>query len=306
MPKTEQKQISYALASSLLLHGVFLTSYIPSKVPELKKKAPIEVELLKPKKLKPKKKKQIVSDSKAKEEKPKKETNLRSDKNQNTRLEQIKRGNPGQTKSSQAKKQAQKTQTKKEEIKKPKLLLDEKALEENFNKKTTKEEQNKEKLEEYKPFQRNFQDYTPRLGIPDFLPNIQDGEISLLNTKAERYAIFVRRVALQVFGALRRMSWQSLSSREIYNIRKHSTVRAIMNKKGELLSVELKTPSGSKRFDEILTAAAKNSAWDQNPPKGAESKDGNIHFLFKSKTWSRMANSGIGEERWLFMSAGLK
>ena len=40
-------------------------------------------------------------------------------------------------------------------------------------------------------------------GSTDYLPNLPDGDITLLNTKADHFAVFVRRVAARVFAALR-------------------------------------------------------------------------------------------------------
>ena len=41
-----------------------------------------------------------------------------------------------------------------------------------------------------------------RPGALDFLPDVREGDITLLNTKAELFSPFVRRVAVRVFGHL--------------------------------------------------------------------------------------------------------
>ena len=40
-----------------------------------------------------------------------------------------------------------------------------------------------------------------RRGSPDYLPNVRDGNVTMLNAKADRFAPFVRRVGLRVFQA---------------------------------------------------------------------------------------------------------
>src|SRR5690606_20546577 len=52
-------------------------------------------------------------------------------------------------------------------------------------------------------------------GAPDHLPSLPDGDITLLNTKANQFAVFVRRVATQVFGELRLTGWESLLASDI-------------------------------------------------------------------------------------------
>ena len=159
---------------------------------------------------------------------------------------------------------------------------------------------------DYTPFRRSLSPaVSGRIGSPDYLPTIQDGEINLLNAKADRYAVFVRRVALQVFGILRRMSWSSLSSSQISRLQEFSEVRAIISPKGELIRVEYGASSGLAEFDSLLNEAVKLGAWDKNPPSGAQMPDGNIHFVFRARSWSRLSPSGIGEQRWLLLSSGL-
>ena len=159
---------------------------------------------------------------------------------------------------------------------------------------------------DYTPFRRSLSPaVSGRIGSPDYLPTIQDGEINLLNAKADRYAVFVRRVALQVFGILRRMSWSSLTGHQISKLQQFSEVRAIISPDGKLLKVEFGGSSGVAEFDSLLNEAVKLGAWDKNPPKGAQMPDGNIHFVFRARSWSRLSPSGIGEQRWLLLSSGL-
>jgi hypothetical protein len=120
-------------------------------------------------------------------------------------------------------------------------------------------------------------------GVSDFLPTIREGDITLLNTKAERFAPFVRRVAARVFQHLEiqlkraaRRGGNSSAGRE------YATVEAIMSKQGELVRarlVERETNTQLAVYKELLTAARPEVFFDANPPSGAEAADGNIHFI---------------------------
>lgn len=144
-----------------------------------------------------------------------------------------------------------------------------------------------------------------RAGSPDYLPKVQDGDVTLLNAKADRHAVFVRRVAMQVFGALRRASWQELSFAEVHRIRGFVKVEGVMSKAGQLLEVKLRESSGSAQFDALVMRAVEQSVSDQNPPHAAVSDDGSIHFIFESRTWARGAQEGMREQRWLLLGTGL-
>lgn len=144
-----------------------------------------------------------------------------------------------------------------------------------------------------------------RAGSPDYLPKVQDGDVTLLNAKADRHAVFVRRVAMQVFGALRRASWQELSFAEVHRIRGFVKVEGVMSKAGALIEVKLRESSGSDQFDRLVVRAVEQSVSDQNPPHAAVSDDGSIHFIFESRTWARGAQEGMREQRWLLLGTGL-
>jgi len=146
-------------------------------------------------------------------------------------------------------------------------------------------------------------------GSNDFLPALPDGDITMLNAKASLFAVFVRRVAVQVFGHLRASGWEHLRAEDIQSMTTDTTVRAVLSKDGKLLKVELEDGSGSSRFDEVLRAAVQSGARDPNPPAAAALRDGNIHFVFKARSWVRYAadpRSGFpGERRWLVLGTGL-
>lgn len=147
--------------------------------------------------------------------------------------------------------------------------------------------------------------FSGRGGTPDYLPNVQDGDVTLLNAKADRHAVFVRRVALQVFGSLRRQSWREIPYGEVSRIREFARVRARMALNGKLVDVEILESSGSETFDRLVSAAAQESCWDQNPPREAAAADGTIQFVFEARTWARGRESGPREQRWLLLGTGL-
>lgn len=147
-------------------------------------------------------------------------------------------------------------------------------------------------------------------GTSDHLPNLPDGDITLLNAKANIYASFVRRVAIQVFNQLRAEGWESLSAREIREISDFTTVRATMSPAGRLISAEILERSGSSRFDDVVKTSATKGSADPNPPAGAKASDGMIHFIFKARSWTQLAvnrRSGAPfEQRWILLATGLE
>ncbi|MBX7138661.1 MAG: TonB family protein [Oligoflexia bacterium] len=164
----------------------------------------------------------------------------------------------------------------------------------------------------YRAFSRPPGSGAARLGITgsaDYLPNLPDGDITMLNAKASRFAVFVQRVATQVFGQLRTQGWDNLLFSDIQRISGFSTVIAVMSPQGKLLSVTVETQSGSERFDQVVYRSAQNGARDPNPPAEAAAPDGNIHFIFRAKSWSRYGadprNGAPSEQRWLLLATGL-
>jgi len=119
-------------------------------------------------------------------------------------------------------------------------------------------------------------------GSLDFLPSVREGDITMLNTKAEQFAPFVRRVAVRVFENFRILLRRSIDARSAESVEEFATIEAIMDKQGRLLSIQPKDRSGNAALatDRNLQAATREGFFDRNPPPGAEAADGNIHFLF--------------------------
>ncbi|MBI1818508.1 MAG: hypothetical protein HYR72_26285 [Deltaproteobacteria bacterium] len=124
--------------------------------------------------------------------------------------------------------------------------------------------------------------FSARPGISDYLPTIREGDLTLLNTKAERFAPFVRRVAARVFQNLEIRLKQSRRSGASGSGREYAAVEAVMSKKGQLVSarvLERESNTSLAAYRELLGLAEPTIFFDSNPPPGAEASDGNIHFI---------------------------
>ncbi len=142
-------------------------------------------------------------------------------------------------------------------------------------------------------------------GNPDLLTGIQDGEITLLNAKADRFAVFVRRVALQVFSALRTSNWYEIGDLHSGFETQEVSIRAVLDKNGKFISYELLKSSKTDLFDRVLVQSVKKGAWDRNPPQSALAADGTIKFIFQSKAWVRGGVNGRSHQ-WILLSTGLE
>lgn len=147
-------------------------------------------------------------------------------------------------------------------------------------------------------------------GSPDYLPSLPDGDMTMLNAKASKYATFVRRVAVQVFAALRTQGWESLSGSEINSAGASTLARASLDKKGNLISVQIVERSGSPGFDSVLASSIRSGARDPNPPPEAAADDGTYRFIFEARSWAvRSSDPRTGapsERRWLMLGTGLE
>ena len=311
---SEGKPVLYAVLVSLLIHS-FLIFGLHLDPPQ-RGAAPIVVSLVTPEE-KPapqleklaldKAKQQIVSHTEARETETPPETRLLSEKNAVTEKEQIKRGFPSSTPAP-----SEPVLRLSDALMQQSLLgkrrSDTATADSDSEQSVKKQLSNKghiAQLDSYRPFSRNSFFNQGPVGDPDYLSRIPDGDITLLNTKAERFAVFVRRVAWQVFGALRKHNWADVPRSEVRRVRDFVTIQAILSKNGELRMVKLLDSSGSFVFDKAVLAAVKEGAWDQNPPAGAEATDGTFQFVFKSKAWTQGGKADFMEERWMLLSTGL-
>ena len=149
--------------------------------------------------------------------------------------------------------------------------------------------------------------FDPSTGVSNYLPELPDGDLTLLNAKAHKYAVFIQRVALRVFAALRRTGWTTLPMQSINAIQREAIVLVSMSKEGKIIKIETSQTSGSSSFDSSLAQAAQ-SATDPNPPANAGDASGNITLEFHARTWARIeagARSGLRERRWLYLGTGM-
>jgi hypothetical protein len=144
-------------------------------------------------------------------------------------------------------------------------------------------------------------------GSLDFLPSIRDGDISMLNTKADQFAPFVRRVAVRVFETFWIQLRRSIGRGMTDSIEEGAVVEAVMDRKGQLIDFKTKERAfnGTLATDRNLQSSVQQAFFDRNPPSGAEANDGNIHFLFEVKV-SLIADPGRGVVGYrALMGAGL-
>ena len=130
-------------------------------------------------------------------------------------------------------------------------------------------------------------------GTPDHLPDIRQGNMTFLNTKAHRFAPFVRRVAQRVFQHLVIDQRKNLRLDDVIAAKDWVTIEAKMTVQGELVGLVLRSRSGSYSIDESLLNACQNGAWDQNPPPEAQAEDGLIHFIFRSDINAQYDSMGL-------------
>lgn len=255
---------------------------------------------------------QIISEPESPVAQAPPETKFMSEKEHHASREQIQRGdapNAGPQIGKRVEQSAQATPQLKQ------LSLDRSTLLKEFAEQAPSDTEQKDKIDTHSPpaFSRpagSGAAFVGRAGLNDYIPYLPDGDITLLNAKADQFAVFVRRVATQVFGQLRASGWDSLRAGDIDAIQDFTTVRAVLAPSGELLRVELLASSRSSRFDSTLLEATRAGARDQNPPAGARADDGTIRFIFRSKSWVRYAvaakNGAPVERRWLLLASGLE
>lgn len=145
------------------------------------------------------------------------------------------------------------------------------------------------------------------VGTLDFLPDVREGDITLLNTKAELFAPFVRRVAVRVFQnllILLRRDLPGLAGTAEETV----TMEAIMTRAGDLASLTIKERSSNLSIGSgrMLQQACRQGFFDRNPPAGAESDDGQIHFLLRTHILAIGDGGGVRYGYRVAFQAGLR
>ena len=335
---TSSIEARLGLSISLIIHALLLGVILTSRTHYPAPAAVMDVTIEPPSALHSRTK-EIVSPPAERAIKPHEDTNKLSDLDSLAVKEQVQRGDngglPGAPSQSQQQehKQAQEQQRPAKQApidKQPEhtsndghplknLKLDDATLAMKFGSqpsKATKQSSNAAPaatLNEYQAFSRppgSGAAFLGNAGINDHLPNLPDGDITLLNAKANIYASFVRRVAVQVFTQLRSQGWEKLSQQQIQQLSDFTTIEAVLSRQGKLLSVRILSSSGSTHFDSVVNLSVSAGVRDPNPPPGAEAQDGAIHFIFKARSWSQMGfnrRSGASlEQRWLLLATGLE
>jgi TonB family protein len=129
-------------------------------------------------------------------------------------------------------------------------------------------------------------------GTFDDLPDVSPGNLTMLNTKADRFAPFVRRVGTRVFQNLLIYQRRDLDVPEILAANGQVTIRALLDPGGRLKDLEVVDRSGSHAVDQTLLDALKEAAFDHNPPKEAANDDGDFEFLFQAQLSAGVDPSG--------------
>jgi hypothetical protein len=118
-------------------------------------------------------------------------------------------------------------------------------------------------------------------GSADYLPNVRQGDITLLNTKADRFAPFVRRVGMRVFQTFSMEFKQEIYAGTVPEGRENVEIEAVMTRDGKRVDVFLRQHNGNLSVDGTLLGALTDPIFfDDNPPAEAVAADGRIHFIF--------------------------
>lgn len=118
-------------------------------------------------------------------------------------------------------------------------------------------------------------------GIATLLPSVRDGDVTLLNTKAHQFAPFVRRVAVRIFQHLQIALLEAARRGAAGSGREVAVVRATMGTDGRFLRSQLRESHSETRLSVprlLYGLIGPKTFFDQNPPPGAVSGDGDIHF----------------------------
>lgn len=133
-------------------------------------------------------------------------------------------------------------------------------------------------------------------GSFDNVPDVAQGNLTMLNTKADRFAPFVRRVGTRVFQNLLIFQRQNLEASDIIAATDIVTARVTLDANGRLKNVEVDDHSGSMAVDQTLTDALRQAAFDDNPPKAAANANGEYEFVFQAQLLAGVGPGPRGQE----------
>ena len=133
-------------------------------------------------------------------------------------------------------------------------------------------------------------------GSFDNVPDVAQGNLTMLNTKADRFAPFVRRVGTRVFQNLLIFQRQNLEASDIIAATDIVTAHVTLDASGRLKHLEVEDHSGSMAVDQTLTDALRQAAFDDNPPKAAANASGEYEFIFQAQLLAGVGPGARGAE----------
>lgn len=122
--------------------------------------------------------------------------------------------------------------------------------------------------------------------ISEFIPGVQEGGFTALNTDQFTYYAFFNRVNEQVrnrWVAMIRAYVGGLSQEELQKLSasdRNSVVEIVLSKSGEFIRAVLHTSSSIKPLDQAATESFRMAAPFLNPPQGLVEADGFIHLRY--------------------------
>ncbi len=118
-------------------------------------------------------------------------------------------------------------------------------------------------------------------GTPEALHDVPVGDETILNTRAYKHGWFFNRVigALYQNWKVQEAHRSNDPSGKVYGIRdRHTVVYAILNRRGELIHIEVSKSSGAPHLDDEAIAAFHRAQPFPNPPAELVNEKGHIEF----------------------------
>ncbi len=120
-------------------------------------------------------------------------------------------------------------------------------------------------------------------GSIDHLPDVDEGDVTALNTRASKYASFFNRVKNSV-----QEHWHAVDVHRmhdpygrVYGVRDRITIVSVtLNPDGTLDDIQVEKNSGVAFLDEVALRAFREAQPFPNPPRGLADADGRIRFRF--------------------------
>lgn len=128
------------------------------------------------------------------------------------------------------------------------------------------------------------------------------GTISLLNRKADRYAIFANDLANHLYAEVRRRELDPEVARvKLPNDLKPVIITATLTKQGHLTELVLEQHSGKTMVDSLFINACKKALWSRNPPAGALSANGTYQVRVEGRltTWASVGDGVWRYKTWI-------